>query len=47
MKAPVLLDVGAVIVKGASTTVFAGTKKLVIVGVPLLTTSDVVIVPDV
>ena len=44
VNAPVLLDDGAVSVKG-SPTVFAGTEKLVIVGVALFTTNDAVIVP--
>ena len=46
MKAPVLLDVGGVIVKGAFPKVFAGTVKPVRTVVALFTTSDAVIVPD-
>ena len=45
VKAPVLLDVGSVMVKGASPNAFAGTKKLVIVGVVGFTTNVAVIVP--
>ena len=47
VKAPVLVDVGAVIVKGVFLFVFTGIEKPVRTGVPLLTTSDAVIVPDV
>ena len=45
VKAPVLLEVGAVRVNGASPKVLLGTEKLVIVGGKLLITSDAVIVP--
>ena len=45
MKAPVLVDVGAIIVKGVFLSVFTGIENPVRTGVPLLTTSVEVIVP--
>ena len=46
VKVPVLFEEGSVIVKAASPIILLVNEKLVIVGVPLLTVSVVVIVPD-
>jgi hypothetical protein len=47
VNAPALFDVGSVIVKSASSYIFVGIVKLVIVEGPGLTVKVVVVVPDV
>ena len=46
VNAPVLFEVGAVIVKGASENTLAGIEKFDCVGVALFTRKDVVVVPE-